>query len=334
MRFRILGTPHLENTPGCGGRRVTLIAAMLAANVNKTVSLDRLIDAIWESSPPMTAREQVQNCVSLLRRRLARTPDDISITRWGLGYRLNANPYTVDARRFEGEVAVATELVAGNRPEAAKETLRRALNLWSGPALDGLEPVELRAYANRLDEMRMRATEQLIQLEIQTGRHDEAIAELRSLTRLHPLRESYMMLLTDALMHSGRQSEALAAYRTYADLLMTEMGAGPGPDAQARELEILQALDQPMSLPVSTDHRQSSQTNPVTLGPGDVAGSNRTETELLHHLNTAVSHLQAAFRLVGQAQHPGPGHRPEPEPEPSNVIGETPVAPAFHQPLM
>ena len=54
-----------------GGARQRVVLAMLALNANRAVPVDQLIDAVWEDSPPNTARAQIQICVSGLRRVLA-----------------------------------------------------------------------------------------------------------------------------------------------------------------------------------------------------------------------------------------------------------------------
>ncbi len=67
------------------------------------------------------------------------------------------------------------------------------------------------------------------------GRHAEAAAELESLVGEHPLREQLCRLLMLALYRSGRQAEALDAYRRARDVLSGELGLEPS--AALRNLE-------------------------------------------------------------------------------------------------
>ncbi|GAB3946214.1 hypothetical protein GCM10027614_39360 [Micromonospora vulcania] len=202
---------------------------MLVANVNRGVSVDRLVDAVWEADPPATAREQVQNCVSMLRRSLDNGANDATINRSGRGYQLDADPYEIDAHCFERDLHSAAEHLDENRPEAAAAVLHGALALWTGPALDGLDAVELRAHALRLDELRATATERLIQTKIRLGRLDDAVADLRRLTGLHPTDERYMLLLVDALLLGRRPQRHWPATVLSPDAWRTISAANRGP---------------------------------------------------------------------------------------------------------
>src|ERR1700730_6216643 len=73
IQFRLLGSLEvsigdLPVEPGAARQQVTI--AMLLLEANHVVTMSRLIDAIWDDDPPITARNQVQMCVSALRRLL------------------------------------------------------------------------------------------------------------------------------------------------------------------------------------------------------------------------------------------------------------------------
>src|SRR4249920_3571150 len=100
MEFRILGP--LEAVEG--GRAVELprqkhraLLATLLLHAGEPVSADRLIEDLWGESPPRTARDALQNYVSLLRKALGAA---VVVTS-GAGYLLDVAPEQVDARRFE-----------------------------------------------------------------------------------------------------------------------------------------------------------------------------------------------------------------------------------------
>ena len=65
----------------------------------------------------------------------------------------------------------------------------------------------------RLDELRLEAVELRIDADLRRGLAAELIGELESLARQHPLRERFTAQLMVALYRSGRQAEALRAYR-------------------------------------------------------------------------------------------------------------------------
>jgi WD40 repeat protein len=66
------------------------------------------------------------------------------------------------------------------------------------------------------------------------------VAELEGLVREAPLRERRWGQLMVALYRSGRQAEALGAYRRARDVLADELGVDPGPDLQRTHSAILQ----------------------------------------------------------------------------------------------
>lgn len=76
MRFEILGPLRVHTNAGevtiSSGRERTLLAVLLL-HANRTVPNDQLIEAIWAEQPPPGARNQLQGCISRLRKRLATT---------------------------------------------------------------------------------------------------------------------------------------------------------------------------------------------------------------------------------------------------------------------
>src|SRR5439155_24596673 len=106
----------------------------------------RLVDIGWDGDPPATARRQVQNRVAALRSALTRAGAVIE-TR-GDGYLLRVGPDDLDALVFD-------RLVAGGRADADTVLLRRALELWRGPAPAGLGGAPLERAAAGLGEPRL-----------------------------------------------------------------------------------------------------------------------------------------------------------------------------------
>src|SRR5262245_25602989 len=204
MDVRVLG-PVEVSVDGCsvalGAAKVRALLAMLALRANRTVSADQLMEGLWGEHPPATAPKMVQQHVSQLRRVLADANGSVAeIRTHGRGYELAIAPEDVDAWRFE-------RLVADG---AARE----ALDLWRGPALaDVADEPFADAEIRRLDELRLTALEQAIEADLAAGRHREVVGELEALVAEHPLSERLHGQLMLALYRSGRQAEALAAYR-------------------------------------------------------------------------------------------------------------------------
>ncbi|HEY2938874.1 MAG TPA: BTAD domain-containing putative transcriptional regulator, partial [Gaiellaceae bacterium] len=217
-----------------GGRKQRTVLALLATEVGKRVSVEALIDGVWGDEPTAAARSTLQTYVSNLRAAIG----DVIVRDDG-GYRLAADPAQVDAVEFEQTVARVAELVETD-PAEASQRLRAALALWRGHAyadLPGSFALELEA--RRLEELRLRGVETLIEAELRLGRHAELIPELEVLCEENPVRERFRAQHMLALYRSGRQAEALRAYRKTRAYLADELGLEPGRELQELERLIL-----------------------------------------------------------------------------------------------
>jgi peptide/nickel transport system substrate-binding protein len=116
-----------------------------------------------------------------------------------------------------------------------------------------------RADVERLEEERLQAVETRIESELALGRHAAVAAELKSLTRGHPLREHLLWLLMLALYRCGRQSDALEAYRRGRGRLHDELGIEPTPELRTLEQQILRH-DPELSAPPA---RRASRARPA-----------------------------------------------------------------------
>ena len=195
--------------------------ALLLLHANDVVPRERLIDELWGGEPPDTARTALQVHVSQLRKLLG---SDRIETR-SPGYALRLEPGELDLERFQELVALARRL----EPATAAGSLRQALNLWQGPPLAELEGHPFaRRERLRLEELRLAAVEERIEADFRLGRHAQLVPELEQLVAEHPLRERLRGQLMLALYLSGRQAEALEAYRQGQRLLADELGLEPG----------------------------------------------------------------------------------------------------------
>jgi hypothetical protein len=93
------------------------------------------------------------------------------------GYQLAVEPGSVDAQEFARLAGQGRATLDGDDPEQAAAVLRRALELWQGPALADVRAVRP-AEAARLDELRLGAVEDRIDADLALGRHSALVAEL------------------------------------------------------------------------------------------------------------------------------------------------------------
>ncbi len=97
----------------------------------------------------------------------------------------------------------------------------------------------VRGEALRLEELRLTATEDLIEARLERGDDARAVAELEVLVATHPLRERFWRQLMVALYRTGRQPEALRRFAELRTMLGEQMGLSPSTAAQTLEAQIL-----------------------------------------------------------------------------------------------
>lgn len=220
-----------------GGPKPRALLAALLLEPGRVVSVDALIDAIWDGRPPDTARSLIQSYISALRRAL---PADVIETR-PPGYLIHADASLVDRVEFERLAVQGRQAAAAGDHATAARLLGEALALWRGPALGGIGET-LRTMADQLDEARQAALEERISAELaQRGREQELVAELTALVATHPTRERSRGQLMLALYRLGRQADALAVYVEGRDVLAEELGIDPGPELKRMHEAILRA---------------------------------------------------------------------------------------------
>src|ERR1035438_1072419 len=220
-----------------GKQRVLL--AVLLLHSNHVVSADVLVEALWGSEPPPSARAAMRNYVKRLRTVLDDAGHDLIRSVSG-GYLIRVPAGDLDVTRFEELERAGQGAAAAGDWDHAADLLRAALSLWRGEALEDARSEWLAVRElPRLAELRLRALETRIDLDLRLGRRAEAIAELWRLTNLHPLRERLYRLLMLALCQDGRYAEALAVYQSARRVLITELGTEPGPDLRRLHQRIL-----------------------------------------------------------------------------------------------
>ena len=240
MEFRVLGSLEVVDHDGpvaLGAPKQRALLAVLLLHRGEPVSSDRLIDEIWGEQPPASANKLVQGYVSNLRKVLG----DGRLVTQGRGYMLRIEPGQTDVDRFEA-------LAAGGRRELEQEgdaltaaaALREALGVWRGPPLaDFAYERFAQAEIARLDEARLAALEDRIDADLASGEHARLVGELEALVREHPVRERLRGQLMLALYRSGRQADALEAYREARGWLRDELGLEPGHELRDLERAIL-----------------------------------------------------------------------------------------------
>jgi YVTN family beta-propeller protein len=253
-----------EVSIGAAKQRAALTVLLLRRGL--LVPTETLIEDLWGQQPPATAVKVVHVYVSQLRKALGAGV----IETWPGGYLLRIEPDALDVVRFESLLARGQGMLADCEPEAAGLVLCEALALWRGPPL---AEFRYEAFAldeiGRLEELRLVAREHRLEAELALGRHAEVVAELDSLVRDHPTRESVLKLFVHALYRAGRQADALATYEAFRAALADDLGLDPSESLQQLHTAILRhdrALD-----------FDRSRAQPSAVVPPSLSGSADTD---------------------------------------------------------
>ncbi|MBV9836985.1 MAG: AfsR/SARP family transcriptional regulator, partial [Solirubrobacterales bacterium] len=237
VKFSVLGplAATLEGEPlALGGERQRALLAMLLVHAGELVATERLTLQLFGGARSATAVNGLHVAVSRLRRALRDGDGAMLHTRRG-GYVLELEPDQLDAAVFERGLEQGRSLLAAGDALGATARLAQALALWRGPPLADLAGMEdIQGEIRRLEELRLLAEMERIDAELALGRAAEAVGELERLIAGAPLQERLRGQLMLALYRSGRQADALAAYRETCGLLREELGLTPS--AELREL--------------------------------------------------------------------------------------------------
>ena len=213
-------------------RRHRALVATLLLRRGRAVTADALIESLWGDEPPATAASVLRLYASQVRRLL---PSG-RLIRSEAGYVLLVEPGELDLEVVERKLARGAKASASANPELAAALYREARAVWRGPALADLvdEPFAL-LEAGRLDELRLQTLELWVAAELELGRSQEVLAELRAAVAAQPLREGLRRLLMLALYNDDRPAEALAVYQEGRRRLVDDLGLEP--TDELRELE-------------------------------------------------------------------------------------------------
>ncbi|WP_219466479.1 ATP-binding protein [Nonomuraea rhizosphaerae] len=313
MEFRVLGQLEVAERGlllPLGPRRQQAVLAVLLSHAARVVSLDRIVEEVWEDAPPATATATVQAYISNLRSilepgRKAREPSRILLTR-APGYLLAVTRRQVDALVFEDAVERSRKLLGAGRPEESLSGVEEALTLWRAEPYETLTDYAFAAVeVARLRELLLVGREVRAGSLLALGRHDEALGDLDTLSVAHPLRESLVALRMLALYRAGRQADALDAFHRVRLALADQFGVDPGPALRQRFGEILEqsaTLDW-RPVPVTAQPAGTVEPQPPA-SPDDLVGR---DAELLAVESDLAAVLGGNGRVVVLSGEPGIG---------------------------
>jgi predicted ATPase len=240
MKVLVLGPIAVTTSSGddvaLPGAKLRGLLALLALDAGRTLSPERIVDALWGESA--TGLNALQVTVSKLRRALADAGEPDRVVTAGGGYSLRLDRADVDALQFELLTDLARD--RADDPATAADALATALELWRGAPLAGAEDTDaVVAMRARLVELRRVAEEDAVEASLALGRHRFVVGDLESLVAAEPLRERRWEQLVRALYGSGRQADALRAFGRARSVLIEQVGVEPGPELRRLEVAVL-----------------------------------------------------------------------------------------------
>ncbi len=231
MQFRLLGPVEVlrdGETLDLGSRKQKTVLAVLAANADRPVPVDRCLQAAWGEDAPTGAVRSLHTYVSNLRS-IVDPHRTGMIERLDEAYRLNLpESATTDWNEFE-RLARSEEL----------SELENGLAMWRGRPLQNVEDEWAQLMITSLEQTRLAALERWADLSLESGDPADLAVRLEELTEEHPLHEPFWARLMLALYRAGRQADALAAFQSLRRRLAEELGIDPSPEVRELEERIL-----------------------------------------------------------------------------------------------
>ncbi|MET1006023.1 MAG: BTAD domain-containing putative transcriptional regulator [Propionibacteriaceae bacterium] len=256
MRFLDLGVLQIavdDQQVSPGGKRPAAVLSALLVHLNRRVSVDLLLEAVWGDDVTPGSSGTLETHIWRLRRvlepgRRRGQPATVLINDSG-GYRLLATAEQVDSARFEQLSLEVVDLLATGQPARALRAADEALAFWRGQPFS---EVADRTWASgpiaRLQELHALLQERRVDALLALGQSAQAVSDLEPLLAEFPFRERLWWQRMLALHRSGRTQEALQAYRQARQVLLDEIGMDPGPELVELHRRILQqdpTLDAP-----------------------------------------------------------------------------------------
>jgi len=302
MDYRILGPFEAfdgERELSLGGARQRAVLALLLLRANEALTRDVIVDELWGDQPPQTVGKVLQNCISALRKELPGGVDTLRTV--GSAYVLQLAPGELDRDRFERGLAEGRAALAAAELEVAAERLTTALGLWRGAPLGDFAYEQFaQDEIARLEELHVSAVEDRIEADLGLGRHSEVIPEVEALVGRQPLRERLRGQLMLALYRSGRQAEALGAYRDARRTLLGELGIEPTRALQQLEQAIL-AQDPALDLEGGRRPQVQNASQPGRHAAEPLVGRDDELALLEAGLEDALAGRGRLFVVVGPA---------------------------------
>lgn len=224
-RLKLLGRFEARGPDGArldlNLKKAQLVLAVLALAPNARIGREELNALLWSDRSEEQARQSGRQTLASIRKTFATCPKavlDGDLTSVGL----NEAAIEVDLFRFR-------TLVERSDPTS----LRQAVELYSGPLLDGLMISDPEGQAwllqqrQELESAALRGFEKLLDLSVEEARFDDAERLARRALELDPALEEAHRALIAVFLSRGQRALAAKQFKKCRDLLSSELGVAP-----------------------------------------------------------------------------------------------------------
>jgi len=275
-------------------RQQTVLAALIV-DAGRPVSVEALVDRVWDENPPHEARNVLYSHLSRIRRLLVRAAQltgegPMQIRRQHAGYVLDIDKDLVDIHRFNRLVDHGSGRQRSDVERA--RTLGEALELWRAPPLTALHGRWVAQVRDSWQRRRLNGITLWAQAELRLGHPTALLDVLYGLVVEHPLVETLEVLLMRALHAAGRSAEAVDRYAAVRQRLSDDLGIPPGVELSALHQAILRGELTPPPGPEPAVVSNRSAEAPAQLPPD------------LHGFTGRDHELQQLDRLISSSDAP------------------------------
>lgn len=255
--------------------------AALALQAGTVVSLDELVDRIWGTTAPATARGSLHTYASGLRLVLGRHHEALHSTT--AGYTLHLDDDAIDERVVEQLALRARRASETEDHHTALAALDQALSRWrSREGLSDVPGPYAADHRTQLAALRLRLVIERTALVTATASDPHTIADAADQLSREvgdaPYDERLRVVLMQALHRGERTADALGHYDSLRKTLAEELGIDPSATTQAAHAAIL--TDDP------TDHPTDTATDQDDVAPAQPVGRAATATATSVELTT------------------------------------------------
>jgi DNA-binding SARP family transcriptional activator len=247
VQFSLLGPVRAWRGPAeldLGPNQQRAVLALLLVRANQLVTIDDLIDLLWEQNPPSSAINVIYKYIGAIRRLLEPGLEARRSGRWltrhGAAYRLAADESVSDLIAFRRIVKDARAACADNRPEDALDLLIEALGLRRGACGDGLGLAgPRRDYFTTVDQEYDAVVAEAADAALASVQAPRILPMLRQVAFSEPLNESLQARFILVLAATGQRAQALARYQAVRERLSDELGVDPGAEMRTAHSKVL-----------------------------------------------------------------------------------------------